>query len=254
MGAASFIIIFILNLFRSLFLIHLPVFYKNIFLDLDDTLWDTKANSKVGMYQTYLHYNLEKVYSDFEAYYSLYDNKNMELWRLYHYHKITKQELIRDRFLHLIQPLGLGGEELALRMNRDFLQYTVRQTQLIDGTIPLLDYLRPKYSLYMITNGFREVQNMKMINSNILHYFDRVIVSEDAGVNKPHPDIFHYALKSTNSRKKESIMVGDNLDTDIKGAYNIGMDQIYFENNNLMEIDFEPTYRVQSLRDIFRIL
>lgn len=228
--------------------------YKNIFLDLDDTLWDTRANSKVGMHKTYQHYQLEEHYPDFEAFYTLYNKRNLELWGLYHYQKITKQELIRERFLHLLKPVGLDDAELAVRMNHDFLQYTASQTQLLPHALELLEYLHEKYKLYVITNGFREIQHQKITHSGLLHFFDRIIVSEDAGVNKPHPDIFKYALKTTNSRKKESIMLGDNPETDIFGAYQMKIDQIYFTNHQPVVLDFVPTYTVNSLDEVFGIL
>ncbi|MEI6488757.1 MAG: YjjG family noncanonical pyrimidine nucleotidase [Bacteroidota bacterium] len=228
--------------------------YKSIFIDLDDTLWDTQLNSRESMAEMFIKYKLNGCFDTFDEYYTIYSNKNLELWDLYHFGKITKQQLTRERFLYPLQQVGIEDEVLAASLGRDFLECTTTKTKLIPHAIELLEYLYPKYRLFILSNGFREVQHKKMANSGLLPYFEKVILSEDAGVNKPHPDIYHYALKSTNSRKMESLMIGDNPDTDIAGAYNLKMDQIYFINNQEVKLDFIPSFTVNSLLEIQNIL
>ncbi|MDD2799441.1 MAG: YjjG family noncanonical pyrimidine nucleotidase [Bacteroidales bacterium] len=228
--------------------------YKSIFIDLDDTLWDTRANSKESMSEVYEKYKLAQWFPSFEFYYKIYSKKNLELWNLYHFGKITKQELTKERFLFPLLQVGVKDEDLARNLGYDFLMGTATKTKLVKNAIELLDYLSPKYRLFILSNGFREVQFKKIDNSGLSPYFEKVIVSEDAGANKPHPDIYHYALKSTNSRKNESIMIGDNPETDIAGAYNLKIDQIYFANNQEIELDFQPNYVVNSLLEIKDIL
>ncbi|MEA4904282.1 MAG: YjjG family noncanonical pyrimidine nucleotidase, partial [Petrimonas sp.] len=136
----------------------------------------------------------------------------------------------------------------------DFLERTTRKTRLIDGSIELLDYLRPKYRMHILSNGFREVQFKKIENSGLQPYFDKIILSEDAGVNKPHPDIFTYALKNTNSRRNEALMIGDSWEADIAGAQKSRIAQIWFNPARISSDGFEPTYTVKTLAEIKEIL
>lgn len=228
--------------------------YKNIFIDLDDTLWDTRANARESMEEIFFQYNLNEHFRSFDFFYEIYNTNNLKLWDLYHFGKITKPQLMRERFLYPLQQGGINDEQLAVRYGHDFLERTTTKTKLVPHAIELLDYLFPKYRLFILSNGFRELQHRKVANSGMLNYFEKIILSEDAGVNKPHPEIYHYALKTTNSRKNESIMIGDNPETDIAGAHKIKMDQIYFADNQDIILDFEPNFTVNSLLDIKRIL
>lgn len=224
--------------------------YKSIFLDLDDTLWDTRANARESMHEMYIHYRLNNHFESFDQFYLIYTTKNLELWHLYHFGKVSKQALIKERFVYPLRQGGINDEALAMRMAHDFMENTATKTKLVPHALDLLDYLFPKYRLFVLSNGFREVQFKKITNSRLAHYFEKVIVSEDAGVNKPHLDIFNYALKTTNSRKSESLMIGDNAQTDIAGAYEAKIDQVYFANNEPEILTFEPNYCVNSLLEI----
>ncbi|MFZ4455537.1 MAG: YjjG family noncanonical pyrimidine nucleotidase [Bacteroidales bacterium] len=228
--------------------------YKNIFIDLDDTIWNTRANARESMEEIFFEYQFDKHFTSFDFFYNIYNINNLKLWDLYHFGKITKQQLMRDRFLFPIQQGGIDDEKIAVKYGHDFLERTTTKTKLVPHAIELLDYLFPKYRLFILSNGFRELQHRKVANSGLAHYFEKIILSEDAGVNKPHPDIYHYALKTTNSRKSESIMIGDNPETDIAGAHKIKMDQIYFADNQSINIEFEPNYTVNSLLEIMKIL
>lgn len=131
---------------------------------------------------------------------------------------------------------------------------TTRKTRLIEGTIELLDYLRPRYRMHILSNGFREVQYKKIENSGLKPYFDKIILSEDAGINKPHPDMFTYALKNTNSRRNQTVMIGDSWDADIVGAHKSRIAQIWFNPTGAPGVDFQPTHTVRSLAEIRAIL
>ncbi|WP_243347015.1 YjjG family noncanonical pyrimidine nucleotidase [Parabacteroides sp. FAFU027] len=228
--------------------------YKSVFVDLDDTLWDTKSNSREGMTEIFFQYKLEEYFESFEHYYGIYTERNQELWHQYHHGQIGKQFLISERFLHPLRFAGLADENLAIQMNSDYLDAVSSKTQLIPNAKDLLEYLYPKYRLFVLSNGFRDVQQKKLANSGLLGYFEKIITSEDVGVNKPYPGIFEYALKSTNSRKKESIMIGDNPEADIAGAYNYKLDQIYFMNFQCHSLPFTPTYSVDTLDEVKSIL
>ena len=229
--------------------------YKNLFVDLDDTLWDIHQNAKECLAEVYVDYGYDKYFSSFEEYYNIYMPSNQHLWSLYRKGEIRKEELIVERFLVPVRPFGIDDPEYAKALSDDFLERTTHKTKLIDGTIQLLDYLKPHYRMHILSNGFREVQFKKIENSGLRPYFDKIILSEDAEANKPHPDIFTYALKNTNSRRDQTLMIGDSWDADIVGARDSRIAQIWFNPANEQPADdWEPTYTVKSLLEIKDIL
>ena len=228
--------------------------YKNLFIDLDDTIYDFSAASKESFMETYelLHY--ERFFKSFEHFYSIYEPYNLELWRIYGEGKITKDELNKRRYSHPLEAVGIHDQELADRFCREALSRIPTKNKLIPGAIELLEYLRPKYNLYILSNGFKELQSHKMRTAGIDKYFDALILSEDIGVNKPNRELYEYALEKTGSKLEESIMIGDMFDTDIVGAANIGMEQIYFNPKGKENATFTPTYMVNDLLKIKEIL
>lgn len=228
--------------------------YKNLFIDLDDTLYDFSTASRESFMETYnmLHYN--RFFDSFEHYYSIYEPYNLELWHIYGEGKITKEELNKKRYSYPLEVVGIKDQELADTFCREALSRIPTKNILIDGAIELLEYLKPKYHLYILSNGFKELQSHKMRTTGIDKYFDALILSEDIGINKPNPELYEYALQKTASKKEESIMIGDMFDTDIVGAANIGMEQIYFNAKKKENMPFTPTYTVTELLQIKEIL
>lgn len=228
--------------------------YKNLFIDLDDTLWDIHQNGKECLEEIYADYGYHKFYPTFEDYYNVYMPSNHHLWGLYRQGEIRKDELIVERFLVPVREFGIDDAEYAKSLSDDFLERTTRKTKLIDGAMELLEYLKPKYRMHILSNGFREVQFKKIENSGLKPYFEKIILSEDAEINKPHPDIFTYALKNTNSRRAQTLMIGDSWDADIVGAKNSRIHQLWFNPAGLPAEGFEPTYTVKTLQEVKEIL
>lgn len=229
--------------------------YKNIFFDLDDTLWAFSENSYDTFKEMYDKHGFGKYFYSFEHYYLLYLKKNEEAWELYGKGEINKQELNRIRFLYPLQIVGVENcEELARAFSEDYFRVIPTKEKLMPQAKEILEYLQPKYNLYILSNGFRELQSRKMHASGIDQYFKKVILSEDLGVMKPSPQIFHFALSATQSELRESIMVGDNWKADITGANNAGMHQIFYNFTKQTNFSFRPTYIIESLSEIKDIL
>lgn len=228
--------------------------YKNLFIDLDDTLYDFSGASREAFMETYelLHY--DRFFDSYEHYHSLYEPYNLELWRIYGEGKITKAELNKRRYSYPLEAVGINDQELADTFCREALSRIPTKNKLVEGAIELLEYLRPKYNMYILSNGFKELQSHKMRTSGIDKYFDAIILSEEIGVNKPNRELYEYALQKTASTVEESIMIGDMFDTDIVGAANIGMEQIYFNPKNKENCTFAPTHIVTHLLQIKEIL
>lgn len=228
--------------------------YKNLFIDLDDTIYDFSSASREAFMETYelLHY--DRFFDSFNHYYSIYEPYNLELWHIYGEGKITKEELNKRRYSYPLEVVGIKDQELADTFCREALGRIPTKNRLIDGAIELLEYLRPKYNMYILSNGFKELQSHKMRTAGIDKYFDALILSEDIGVNKPNRELYEYALEKTGSKLEESIMIGDMFETDIVGAANIGMKQIYFNAKKKESHTFAPTYMVTELLQIKDIL
>lgn len=228
--------------------------YKSLFFDLDDTLWDTQYNNQECLKEIYIDYKFDQHYKSFEAFYGVYMPHNLQLWAQYRKHEIDRKTLILERLLHILRPMGINDEAYTLQLNNDFLQRTTTKTKLIPGAIDLLEYLRPYYRMFILSNGFREIQSLKMENSGLSPYFEKIILSEDAGIQKPHNGIFDFALKTTNSRRKESIMIGDCWEADIEGAYLSKIDQIWYNPEKNPTQYFVPNYQVDTLAKVKEIL
>ena len=228
--------------------------YKSLFFDLDDTLWDTAHNNKVCLEEIYVDYRFGRYYASFEDFYDLYMPHNLMLWAKYRNHEIDRRTLIAERLLYVLRPMGIDDETYALKINADFLQRTATKTKLLAGAGELLDYLAPRYRLFILSNGFREIQYLKIQNAGLAPYFERILLSEDVSIQKPHKKICDYALKSTNSRRAESLMIGDSFEADIAGALNAGIDGLWLNHEGMEAKGATPTFTVRSLHEIKDIL
>jgi putative hydrolase of the HAD superfamily len=229
--------------------------YNHLFFDLDHTIWDFEQNSKHTLHDLYNLHNLyQSVTPDFDAFHSRYSYHNKILWDKYHHGKILQEDLRWKRMYLAMIDFKNGNEALARQLSAEYLKLLPTKNQLFPGTIEVLDYLKSKnYIMHLITNGFEDVQYGKLKNSNITNYFNQVVTSEKAMSLKPHAEIFNYALKAANAQIGESIMIGDNLDADISGAMNIGMDTVFVNHIN-ETTNLKPTYTVTNLfqlKDIF---
>lgn len=231
--------------------------HRNIFIDLDDTIWDFTANSHVSLEIMYRDLDIARIYPDYDAFSSAYYAKNSELWALYHHGKIEKDFLIIERYAHLLRTIGYNDidNRLAQRMNEYYLDTLALQTQLVPYAIELLDYLTQRgYNLYILSNGFIEVQHKKLQSAGIGDYFKRMVLSDEIGINKPDRRLFDYALEVTHSQAADTLMIGDNYDADILGAMQAGWGQIYFDRNHRGITAQEPLHTVHSLKEVMDIL
>ncbi len=228
--------------------------YKHIFFDLDRTLWDFEKNSYQVLQEIYKKYKLqEKGIPDFDYFHQKYHQINHDLWDEYRVGKITKEFLSTERFFATIRYFGIQDKEMATQMGIDYVELSPLQTILFPGTHELLQNLSKRYKLHLITNGFAEVQTVKLRVSDLGQYFDEVIISEQTPWKKPRPEIFKYSLNQADANAEESIMIGDDIRADIKGAASVGMDQIW-TNFTTAKAEYKPTYIVENLLDILDIL
>ena len=203
--------------------------YKDLFFDLDHTIWDFELNSKETLWDLHLKYELEaKGINNFDEFYSIYSVHNHKLWDRYTKGFIKQEELRWKRIYLSLLDYKIADEALSKEMSVDYLDILPNKKNLFPYTIEILEYLKSKdYSMHLITNGFESVQFKKIKNSNLADYFTEVITSEASNSLKPNKEIFEYALKASNAKLETSIMIGDNESADIQGAINAGMDSIF---------------------------
>jgi putative hydrolase of the HAD superfamily len=203
----------------------------DIFFDLDHTLWDFDKNSELAFDKIFKE-NHPKV--DTKSFVEIYAPINQACWKLYQVDKISHEELRYKRLKDSFDALNYSiSDEDINQMSVDYITYLPENNMLFDGAKEVLDYLNLKYKLHIITNGFAEVQYKKLNNSGISDYFISVTNSEMAGVKKPNPKIFEYALSKANANKQNSIMIGDCIDADVKGALDFGIDAILFNESKI---------------------
>ena len=229
--------------------------YKDLFFDLDHTIWDFELNSKETLWDLHQKYALEaKGITDFDTYYSQYSVHNHRLWDRYTKGFIKQEELRWKRIYLSLLDYKIADEALAKNMSHDYLDILPNKKNLFPYTIEILEYLKSKaYKMHLITNGFESVQFKKIKNSNLSNYFIEVITSEASNSLKPNKEIFEYALKSANAQVESSIMIGDNESADIQGAINAGMDSI-FVNHLQVKPTVHATYTITHLKELENLL
>jgi putative hydrolase of the HAD superfamily len=230
--------------------------YQHIIFDLDHTLWDFDRNAQSildRLYQEHLS-TIEHLSQD--QFNRVYQSVNKQLWQDYHLNRISKSDLRARRFELTLTELGVDFSCLGvscIELDRQF----VEGTAMMDGVFPhchrVLGELSRHYKLHIMTNGFAEVQHRKMASAKLDGYFENLFISEDVGANKPAPEIFQHAVDTLGVQFGECLMVGDNLEADIGGARNVGMDQVWFNPSRLVTQQ-HATYEIQCLSELIDIL
>ena len=229
--------------------------YKDLFFDLDHTLWDFETNSKETIQELYNTHRLADLgIVDFDGFYSTYSAHTHRLWDRYTKGFIKQEELRWKRVYLSLLDFKVANEPLAKQMSQAYLEILPNKKHLFPYTIEILEYLKQKeYKMHLITNGFESVQFKKIKNSGLQDYFIEVITSEASNSLKPQKEIFEYALKNTNATVEKSIMIGDNESADIQGGINMGMDTIFV--NHIQVVPTVPaTYTITHLKELENIL
>lgn len=227
--------------------------YKHLFFDLDNTLWDFKANAREAFYEIFENLNLLDRIPDFNRFLEIYEKYNEHLWTEYRKGKVKKDHMRIERIVLTFSELGIVDEELTRLVGDLYVQNAPRKTNLFPLVHETLLYLSTKYKLYILTNGFAEVQVQKINNCGLKPYFSKLFMAEMVGYQKPDRRFFEYAIKSVHAHKHECLMVGDDPDADIRGAYNAGVDQVYF-NTGQKPCAIEPTWKIDSIASLMEIL
>ncbi len=227
--------------------------YKHIFFDLDNTLWDFETNSRETLLELFEKHGLDKLVPSFEYFHQKYVERNVMLWEQYRMNKIDKETLRGKRFEFTFWDMGIDPQLVPAGLGPDYSFHGPRKSKLFPQAEETLYYLSSKYKMHIISNGFEEVQHVKLKSSGIHHYFENIITSDAVGHKKPDLQIFEHALKATNSKAGEVIMIGDGLEVDIAGARNAGWDTVFF-NPLKLEHRQHVTYEIRGLEELKKFL
>ncbi|MDR0581567.1 MAG: YjjG family noncanonical pyrimidine nucleotidase [Prevotellaceae bacterium] len=223
--------------------------YKLLLFDLDNTLWDFETNARAAIRDMLAEQNLTRILAEFDEFYCCYEMHNHRLWMEYEAGNLKKEDLRTLRFHFALQAFGVDSYELARHCGEQYIALCPKKTALFPHTLTTLDYLRPKYNMAIITNGFSEVQHVKIAACGLDKYFQRIFISEEVGCPKPGSGIFHAAVTAFHSTKKAALMIGDNWENDIAGAKKYGIDQVYY-NPRRIPHDRKPTFEIERIEQL----
>ena len=128
--------------------------YKAVFIDLDDTIWDFHTNARLSLQDMFTDRKLDRYFTDFDEFFTIYAKKNIELWEAYGKGEITQDFLKAERFRYPLAKMGVDDEQLAEQIGIQYLDILPTKTALMPDALELLDYLFPKYPLTIVSNGF----------------------------------------------------------------------------------------------------
>lgn len=239
--------------------------YKVVLFDLDHTLWDFSRNSFETLNELYAHHNLIQLNGlSFERFYSAFQEVNTKLWDQYDRGLLDRSVIRYQRFKLIFESINIQHDEIAGNLAHDYLTLSPTKRNLIEGAREVLDYLVARYPLYVVTNGFTELQSTKVRSGGIENYFQQIVTSEMVGHKKPAKEIFDFTLQLGGFNSHEAIMIGDNLLTDITGAADAGIDAVHFNPNYPLppaeggmpnaELEFKITHKISSLLELKTIL
>ncbi len=228
--------------------------YQALFFDLDHTLWDYETNSVATLHELFDAFEIANLSdTNKDEFVSIFNKVNDKLWANFNKGHIDRDTIKNQRFVKILKHLGIKNEFLSFQLSNDYINICPTKTGLMPYTIEILEYLHKKYPLYLLTNGFNEVQQKKISQSKIEHYFKGMVTSETSGHRKPSVEIFQYTLNLASTEPDNTVMIGDNLSADIHGAKRAQMDTIYY-NPKQTAHKSTPDHEVSCLSQLTNIL
>lgn len=228
---------------------------KTVFVDLDDTIWDFTANSKVAMRTVFETHGLD-AQCPYGRFIECYLKHNEQLWELYHHGRITKDYLMSERFRVSFEECGISylDENFPARFDYDYLETIVMQKQVVAGAHELLSHLKMRGEVHILSNGFKNLQSRKLKSGGLDGYISKIILSDDIGITKPDKLLFDYALQTAGGEARTALMIGDNYDADILGAHEAGWRTIFFNRKGIAPNPDVADLTVTALSEIIPYL
>jgi putative hydrolase of the HAD superfamily len=226
---------------------------KHLIFDLDDTIWDYQQNSKDTLTELYSTFKLIDEGVSNEEFLKVFRDVNNGLWNDFDRGVITRDVIRKNRFPSVLEKLSVNLNGVAVQMQDDFMEICSSKKGLVNGALQVLEKFKDKYQYHILSNGFDEVQFKKLEASGVYHFFTNVITSGQVGFRKPQPEIFEYVLDKISATNRECLMIGDNPISDIEGAYNFGIDQIYY-NVHKKSCKIVPTHTISNFSELLNLI
>jgi putative hydrolase of the HAD superfamily len=221
----------------------------HVFFDLDHTLWDFDKNSSETLEFLFHKHNFNSFHNiALQQFITEYHKVNRELWELFNHNKIDKHQLRELRLQYTFVNLGIDPQHIPTTFNEEYISLCPHKGHLFPHAIEILEHLQCNYNLHILSNGFAEIQAIKIHTSGIEPYFSNIFTADHIGVKKPNKAFFEFVLNKLNTVPDNCIMIGDTLDADVLGAMNAGIKGVYFNPSKTMHqenIDFEITSLIQ---------
>lgn len=227
--------------------------YQHLFFDLDDTLWNFSHNISLTLENLYNQFGYVSPEKPFSLFLQTYKEINKTRWKEYQNKLLTKEQLNIVRFADTFQALNIGNSLDSKRFGDLFLERVPYQKTVVDGAFEVLNFLKNKAGIHIITNGFSELQYIKLRESGLDKYIDTITVSEHTGWQKPNKAIFEYAFAQSGATPENSLMIGDDYEADILGGMNIGMHTAHL-NPHGHKYDMQATYTIAQLPELIPLL
>ncbi|MFY0599504.1 MAG: YjjG family noncanonical pyrimidine nucleotidase [Cyclobacteriaceae bacterium] len=226
---------------------------KHVFFDLDHTLWDHETNARKVLKDLYKEFDFESKFGITESKFLMnYTKVNGRLWNDYNHGRVEKDYLRNERFRIVLEACRVKEVKNSIELSDYFLYHCPRQHALMDGADMVLEYLVKKYPMSIITNGFEDVQKVKLESSGLDKFFTHLITSESMGKKKPEPAIFQHALKLAGVKSHEAVMIGDNLKADVEGAKGANILPIFYDPIGTVKSDCQ--WQISHLSELMKIL
>jgi len=225
--------------------------YEIIIFDADETLFDFKLSEKEAFKNAMLEFDIEY---DESHHLKVYQRINAAIWREFEEGLITQERLKVERFRRLSDSLKVQFNEQEFA--KSYMKHLAQASFLYPDSMTLVENLHKDYTLTIVTNGLKDVQEHRIRKSEISKYFKDIVISEEVAISKPDPKIFELALNNVkHSDKKRVLIVGDSLTSDIQGGINAGIDTCWYNPGKKVNMtDIKPTYEISCLMELKTIL
>jgi putative hydrolase of the HAD superfamily len=227
-----------------------------LFFDLDRTLWDFERNSLETLKGLFVDFALEdRGKGDFAAFNAIYQRENAQCWADYREGRMAKEVLRSERFKRALSGFGVEDDDLAASLGWKYVERGPHQRHLLPGTLEVLEALKTRgHEIHILTNGFSEIQHIKVENTGIAPWVDMLLTSEELGHLKPAKACFEGALLATGAHRERAWMIGDDHGADVVGAHEAGWKAVHFDPEGTHEGDSPAAARVGHLRELLAVL
>lgn len=225
--------------------------YELILFDADETLFDFKKSERYAFMKSLESFDIN---FDKEECMKIYHEINTEIWKEFEEGKITSENLKVERFNRLFKKIDLNED--PIEFSKLYIKYLSNASFIYKESYEILEYLKERYRLSIITNGLIDVQSKRIRESDIAHYFETIVISDEIKIAKPNSEIFDYTLDKLKFKDKSKVlMVGDSLSSDIRGGINAKIDTCWLNIDSLDKPkDIDITYIINNLLEIKNIL